>query len=186
MFALTGIAPAPRGIPQIEVTFDIDANGIVNVSAKDLGTGAQQQITISNTSNMSKDDIDKAVKEAEQYAAEDKKRREEVDTKNEAEQVAYQAEKLITDNGDKLAEDDKNTLNTKIAAVKDAIGKNDTDLIKAAKDDLMKSLQDIGAKMYQQAAPQQGAAQPGPDMGQAPNQGGNDGNVYDADYKDVD
>ena len=186
LFALTGIAPAPRGIPQIEVTFDIDANGIVNVSAKDLGTGAQQQITISNTSNMSKDDIDKAVKEAEQYAAEDKKRREEVDTKNEAEQVAYQAEKLITDNGDKLAEDDKNTLNTKIAAVKDAIGKNDTDLIKAAKDDLMKSLQDIGAKMYQQAAPQQGTAQPGPDMGQAPNQGGSDGNVYDADYKDVD
>ena len=186
LFALTGIAPAPRGIPQIEVTFDIDANGIVNVSAKDLGTGAQQQITISNTSNMSKDDIDKAVKEAEQYAAEDKKRREEVDTKNEAEQVAYQAEKLISDNGDKIAEDDKNTLNTKIAAVKDAIGKNDTDLIKAAKDDLMKSLQDIGAKMYQQAAPQQGAAQPGPDMGQDPNQGGSDGNVYDADYKDVD
>ncbi len=186
LFALTGIAPAPRGIPQIEVTFDIDANGIVNVSAKDLGTGAQQQITISNTSNMSKDDIDKAVKEAEQYAAEDKKRREEVDTKNEAEQVAYQAEKLISDNGDKIAEDDKNTLNTKIAAVKDAIGKNDTDLIKAAKDDLMKSLQDIGAKMYQQAAPQQGAPQPGPDMGQDPNQGGSDGNVYDADYKDVD
>ena len=186
LFALTGIAPAMRGVPQIEVTFDIDANGIVNVSAKDLGTGAQQQITISNTSNMSKDDIDKAVKEAEQYAAEDKKRREEVDTKNEAEQVAYQAEKLITDNGDKIAEDDKNTLNTKIAAVKDAIGKNDTDLIKAAKDDLMKSLQDIGAKMYQQAAPQQGAAQPGPDMGQDPNQGGSDGNVYDADYKDVD
>ena len=186
LFALTGIAPAPRGIPQIEVTFDIDANGIVNVSAKDLGTGAQQQITISNTSNMSKDDIDKAVKEAEQYAAEDKKRREEVDTKNEAEQVAYQAEKLISDNGDKLAEDDKNTLNTKIAAVKDAIGKNDTDLIKAAKDDLMKSLQDIGAKMYQQAAPQQGAAQPDPNMTQDANQGGNDGNVYDADYKDVD
>lgn len=186
LFALTGIAPAPRGIPQIEVTFDIDANGIVNVSAKDLGTGAQQQITISNTSNMSKDDIDKAVKEAEQYAAEDKKRREEVDTKNEAEQVAYQAEKLITDNGDKIAEDDKNTLNTKIAAVKDAITKNDTDLIKAAKDDLMKSLQDIGAKMYQQAAPQQGAPQPDPNMGQDPNQGGSDGNVYDADYKDVD
>ncbi len=186
LFALTGIAPAPRGIPQIEVTFDIDANGIVNVSAKDLGTGAQQQITISNTSNMSKDDIDKAVKEAEQYAAEDKKRREEVDTKNEAEQVAYQAEKLISDNGDKLAEDDKNTLNTKIAAVKDAITKNDTDLIKAAKDDLMKSLQDIGAKMYQQAAPQQGAPQSDPNMTQDANQGGNDGNVYDADYKDVD
>ncbi len=194
LFALTGIAPAPRGIPQIEVTFDIDANGIVNVSAKDLGTGAQQQITISNTSNMSKEDIDKAVKEAEQYAAEDKKRREEVDSKNEAEQVAYQAEKLISDNGDKIAEDDKNTLNTKIAAVKEAISKNDSDLIKSAKDDLMKSLQDVGAKMYQQnaAAGQAAGAQPGPDPTQGgynPNQGaqgGNDGNVYDADYKDVD
>ena len=186
LFALTGIAPAPRGIPQIEVTFDIDANGIVNVSAKDLGTGAQQQITISNTSNMSKDDIDKAVKEAEQYAAEDKKRREEVDAKNEAEQVAYQAEKLISDNGDKIADADKNTLNTKIAAVKEAISKNDSALIKSSKDDLMKSLQDIGAKMYQQAAAQQPGAgpQPGPDMGGAPN--GSDGNVYDADYKDVD
>ena len=194
LFALTGIAPAPRGIPQIEVTFDIDANGIVNVSAKDLGTGAQQQITISNTSNMSKEDIDKAVKEAEQYAAEDKKRREEVDSKNEAEQVAYQAEKLISDNGDKIAEDDKNTLNTKIAAVKEAISKNDSDLIKSAKDDLMKSLQDVGAKMYQQnaAAGQAAGAQPGPDPTQGgynPNQGaqgGSDGNVYDADYKDVD
>ena len=186
LFALTGIAPAPRGIPQIEVTFDIDANGIVNVSAKDLGTGAQQQITISNTSNMSKEDIDKAVKEAEQYAAEDKKRREEVDAKNEAEQVAYQAEKLISDNGDKIADADKNTLNTKIAAVKEAISKNDSALIKSSKDDLMKSLQDIGAKMYQQAAAQQPGAgpQPGPDMGGAPN--GSDGNVYDADYKDVD
>ncbi len=190
LFALTGIAPAPRGIPQIEVTFDIDANGIVNVSAKDLGTGAQQQITISNTSNMSKDDIDKAVKEAEQYAAEDKKRREEVDTKNEAEQVAYQAEKLISDNGDKIAQDDKNTLNTKIAAVKEAISKNDSDLIKSAKDDLMKSLQDIGAKMYQQgaAAQQAAGAQPGadPTQGQGGNNNGGDGNVYDADYTDVD
>ena len=187
LFALTGIAPAPRGIPQIEVTFDIDANGIVNVSAKDLGTGAQQQITISNTSNMSKDDIDKAVKEAEQYAAEDKKRREEVDLKNEAEQVAYQAEKLISDNGDKIADADKQTLNTKIAAVKEAISKNDSSFIKSTKDDLMKSLQDIGAKMYQQAAAQQQQAgpQPGPDMNGGP-QGGSDGNVYDADYKDVD
>ncbi|MBQ3264251.1 MAG: molecular chaperone DnaK [Ruminococcus sp.] len=187
LFALTGIAPAPRGIPQIEVTFDIDANGIVNVSAKDLGTGAQQQITISNTSNMSKDDIDKAVKEAEQYAAEDKKRREEVDNKNEAEQVAYQAEKLINDNGDKIADADKNTLNTKIAAVKEAIGKNDSDLIKSAKDDLMKSLQEIGAKMYQQAAGAQPGAQHDPDPTQGGgNNGGSDGNVYDADYTDVD
>ena len=187
LFALTGIAPAPRGIPQIEVTFDIDANGIVNVSAKDLGTGAQQQITISNTSNMSKDDIDKAVKEAEQYAAEDKKRREEVDAKNEAEQVAYQAEKLISDNGDKISDDDKNTLNTKIAAVKEAISKNDSDLIKSSKDDLMKSLQDVGAKMYQNAQAQQPqGGQPGPDPTQGAAPGGNDGNVYDADYTDVD
>ena len=182
VFALTGIAPAPRGIPQIEVTFDIDANGIVNVSAKDLGTGSAQKITISNSGNMSKEDIEKAVKDAEQHAAEDKKRRDEIDMKNEAEQVAYQAEKLITDNGDKIAEEDKNTLNAKIAAVKSAIGSNDSSSIKSAKDDLMKSLQEVGAKMYQQAAPQQ----PGPDpnMGGAPN--GNDGNVYDADYKDVD
>ena len=191
LFALTGIAPAPRGIPQIEVTFDIDANGIVNVSAKDLGTGAEQQITISNSGNMSKDDIEKAVKEAEQHAAEDKKRREEVDTKNEAEQVVYQAEKLVSDSGDKMADGDKNEINTKVQATKDAIGKNDPAAIKTAKDDLMKSLQDIGAKLYQQAAQSQQAAgaQPGADPTQAGPQGaqpGNDGNVYDADYKDVD
>ena len=189
LFALTGIAPAPRGIPQIEVTFDIDANGIVNVSAKDLGTGAQQQITISNSTSMSKEDIDKAVREAEQYAAEDKKRREDVDAKNEAEQVAYQAEKLISDNGDKIAQADKDLLNTKISAVKDAISKNDANVIKSAKDDLMKSLQEVGAKMYQQAAPQQPGAQPGPDPTQSAQDNGNNGgngNVYDADYKDVD
>ncbi|MBQ6336130.1 MAG: molecular chaperone DnaK [Ruminococcus sp.] len=189
LFALTGIAPAPRGIPQIEVTFDIDANGIVNVSAKDLGTGAQQQITISNSTSMSKEDIDKAVREAEQYAAEDKKRREDVDAKNEAEQVAYQAEKLISDNGDKIAQADKDMLNTKISAVKDAISKNDADVIKSAKDDLMKSLQEVGGKMYQQAAQQQPGAQPGPDPTQGAQDNGNNGgngNVYDADYKDVD
>ncbi len=191
LFALTGIAPAPRGIPQIEVTFDIDANGIVNVSAKDLGTGAEQQITISNSGNMSKDDIEKAVKEAEQHAAEDKKRREEVDTKNEAEQVVYQAEKLVSDNGDKMSDSDKNDINAKVSAAKDAIGKNDAAAIKSAKDDLMKTLQDVGAKLYQQAAQAQQAAgaQPGPDPTQAGPQGpqaGPDGNVYDADYKDVD
>ena len=187
-FHLDGIAPAPRGIPQIEVTFDIDANGIVNVSAKDLGTGVQQQITITNTSNMSKDDIDRAVREAEQYAAEDKRRREEVDLKNEAEQIVYQAERLISENGDKIAEGDKSTLNGKISAVKEAISKNDSALIRAAKDDLMKSLQEVGAKMYQQTG---GAQQgPGPQPGPDPNQGnpgnGGDGNVYDADYTDVD
>ncbi|MGN1125899.1 MAG: molecular chaperone DnaK, partial [Ruminococcus sp.] len=136
LFALTGIAPAMRGVPQIEVTFDIDANGIVNVSAKDLGTGAEQKITISNSTSMSKDDIDKAVKEAEQFAAEDKKRREAVDAKNEAENMAYQAEKLVNENGDKLPEEDKTALNTKAQAVKDACQKNDADLIKAAKEDL--------------------------------------------------
>ncbi|MBR1534804.1 MAG: molecular chaperone DnaK [Ruminococcus sp.] len=188
LFALTGIAPAPRGIPQIEVTFNIDSNGIVNVSAKDLGTGAEQQITISNSGNMSKDDIEKAVKEAEQHAAEDKKRREEVDTKNEAEQVVYQAEKLVSDSGDKMNDADKNEINTKVAAAKDAIGKNDSAAIKTAKDDLMKTLQDIGAKLYQQAAQAQQAqgAQPGVDPTQAGPQQGPDGNVYDADYKDVD
>ena len=188
LFALTGIAPAMRGIPQIEVTFDIDANGIVNVSAKDLGTGKEQKITISSSTNMSKDDIDKAVKEAEQYAAEDKKRREEVDAKNEAENLAYQAEKLVNESGDKLADSDKSTINTKVAAVKDAIAKNDITMINAAKDDLQKAVYEVSAKLYQQAAPQQGAPQQGaPDMGGAqPNQGGNDGNVYDADFTDVD
>ena len=191
LFALTGIAPAMRGVPQIEVTFDIDANGIVNVSAKDLGTGKEQKITISSSTNMSKEDIDKAVKDAEQYAAEDKKRREEVDAKNEAENLAYQAEKLINENGDKLADDDKNTINTKVSALKDAISKNDVSLMNAAKDDLQKSLYDVSAKLYQQAAPQgnpqQGAPNPGanPGAGAQQNNGG-DGNVYDADFTDVD
>ena len=189
LFALTGIAPAPRGIPQIEVTFDIDANGIVNVSAKDLGTGKEQKITISSSTNMSKEDIDKAVKEAEQYAAEDKKRREEIDAKNEAENMAYQAEKLVNENGDKLSDEDKNTLNAKSAALKEAVSKNDPEMIKTAKDDLQKALYDVSSRLYQQAAPQQGQqAQPGPDMGANPGnpQGGADGNVYDADFTDVD
>ena len=192
LFALTGIAPAMRGIPQIEVTFDIDANGIVNVSAKDLGTGKEQKITITASGNMSKDDIDKAVKEAEQYAAEDKKRREEVDAKNEAENLAYQAEKLVNENGDKLGDDDKSTINTKVAAVRDAITKNDVSLITTAKDDLQKALYDVSAKLYQQAAPQGNPQQGAPDMGGAqPDNGGsddnngNDGNVYDADFTDV-
>ncbi len=189
LFALTGIAPAMRGIPQIEVTFDIDANGIVNVSAKDLGTGKEQKITISSSTNMSKDDIDKAVKEAEQYAAEDKKRREEVDAKNEAENLAYQAEKLINESGDKLSDADKNSVKTKAAAVKDAIAKNDISMINAAKDDLQKTVYEVSAKLYQQAAPQQGAPDMNgaPDMGSAPNNNGNGGpDVYDADFTDVD
>ena len=189
LFALTGIAPAMRGIPQIEVTFDIDANGIVNVSAKDLGTGKEQKITISNSTSMSKEDIDKAVKEAEQFAAEDKKRREAVDAKNEAENIVYQAEKLVSESGDKIPEADKNAINTKVAALKEAISKDDAALIGTAKEDLQKTLNDAAAKLYQQAAPQGGA----PDMnGAQPNGGnptGNDGgdpNVYDADFTDVD
>ena len=190
LFTLTGIAPAMRGVPQIEVTFDIDANGIVNVSAKDLGTGKEQKITITSSTNMSKDDIDKAVKDAEQFAAEDKKRREEVDTTNEAENMCYQVEKLISENGDKIDQADKDSLNAKVAAVKDAIGKNDMAAIKAAKEDMEKTLQGVSAKLYQQAAPQQPGAAPGTDPaagtpGGAAGQSG-DGNVYDADFKDVD
>ena len=186
LFALTGIAPAMRGVPQIEVTFDIDANGIVNVSAKDLGTGKEQKITISSSTNMSKEDIDKAVKEAEQYAADDKKRREAVDAKNEAENMVYQAEKLVNESGDKLAGDDKNTLNTKISALKEAISKDDADMMKAAKDDLQKALYDVSAKLYQQAAPQGNPQQGAPDMGGAQPNNSGDPNVYDADFKDVD
>ena len=189
LFALTGIAPAMRGIPQIEVTFDIDANGIVNVSAKDLGTGKEQKITISNSTSMSKEDIDKAVKEAEQFAAEDKKRREAVDAKNEAENIVYQAEKLVSESGDKIPEDDKNAINTKVAALKEAVSKDDAALIGTAKEDLQKTLNDAAAKLYQQAAPQGGA----PDMNGAQPNGGNptgnnggDPNVYDADFTDVD
>ena len=189
LFALTGIAPAMRGIPQIEVTFDIDANGIVNVSAKDLGTGKEQKITISNSTSMSKEDIDKAVKEAEQFAAEDKKRREAVDAKNEAENIVYQAEKLVSESGDKIPENDKNAINTKVAALKEAISKDDAALIGTAKEDLQKTLDDAAAKLYQQAAPQGGA----PDMNGAQPNGGNptgnnggDPNVYDADFTDVD
>ena len=184
LFALTGIAPAMRGIPQIEVTFDIDANGIVNVSAKDLGTGKEQNITISSSTNMSKEDIDKAVKEAEQFAAEDKARREAVDAKNEAENMAYQAEKLVSESGDKLTEDDKNTLTTKSQAVKDAIAKDDKALIDSAKEDLQKALYEVSAKLYQ-AAQAEAQAQGAAAQADAP-QNGADGNVYDADFTDVD
>ena len=185
LFKLDGIAPAPRGIPQIEVTFDIDANGIVNVYAKDLGTGKEQKITITSSSHMSKEDIDKAVKEAERYADEDKKRREEVEQKNEAENLCYATEKLISDNADKISEDDKSALNQKVAALKEAIAANDMDRIKNGKDELQKTMYEVSGKMYQQAAPQgdpNAAQQPGGD----PNQGGANGNVYDADYKEVD
>ncbi len=177
LFKLDGIAPAMRGVPQIEVTFDIDANGIVNVSAKDLGTGREQHITITSNTNMSKDDIDKAVREAEAYAAEDKKRREEVDKKNEAENLVYAVEKLINENGEHIAEADKDNLNNKIAAVKAALSKNNMEDIQLAKDELQKDMYAVSEKLYQDAAAQ-GAAQ-----SQAPE---GDNGVYNADYTDVD
>ncbi len=181
LFTLDGTAPAPRGIPQIEVTFDIDANGIVNVSAKDLGTGKEQHITISSSSNMSKDDIDAAVKAAEQFAAEDKKRREEVEAKNTAENMCYQAEKLVNENGDKLDENDKSNVNAKVAALKEAINNGGLDTIKAAQDDLEKAVFAVSEKLYKNAAPQGD-----PNAGAQGNPQGDNGNVYDADFKDVD
>ena len=190
LFKLDGIAPAPRGIPQIEVTFDIDANGIVNVSAKDLGTGKEQHITITSSSNMSKEDIDRAVKAAEQFAEEDKKRREEVDTKNNAENLCYTAEKLVSDSGDKLQDADKNEINTKVAALRETLKTGTVDQIKSGMDELQKAVYAASEKLYQQQAPQGG--QPGqqpPYQGGNPGNGGNnggDGNVYDADYKEVD
>ena len=180
VFHLDGIAPAPRGIPQIEVTFDIDANGIVNVSAKDLGSGKEQKITITSSTNMSKDDIDKAVQEAEQYAADDKKRREEIDLRNGADQMIYQTEKALTDLGDKITDDEKAKINTAVDALKEALKGTDLEAIKAKQEELQKEFYAISEKLYQQANPQ-GA--PGADpMGGANNA---DPNVYDADFKDV-
>ncbi len=192
LFKLDGIAPAPRGIPQIEVTFDIDANGIVNVSAKDLGTGREQHITISSSSNMSKEDIDKAVKAAEQYAEEDKKRREEVDLKNSAENLCYTTEKLVSENGDKIDEADKTQINEKVSALKAVIQNGSVDEIKAKVDELEKTVFPVSQKLYQQAnpaGPQGGPGAPGAPGDGTPGAGGPqgpDGNVYDADYKDVD
>ena len=178
IFALDGIAPAMRGVPQIEVTFDIDANGIVNVSAKDLGTGREQHITITSSTNMNKDDIEKAIKDAEQYAAEDKKRREEVDKKNEAENLVYAVEKLLSENGEHIADSDKDTLNTKLEAVKAALKGTDMDAIQSAKDDLQKSMYAVSEKLYQDAAAQGAAVQQAPQA--------DDNGVYNADFKDVD
>ncbi len=181
VFHLDGIAPAPRGIPQIEVTFDIDANGIVHVSAKDLGTGKENNITITSNTNMSKEDIDKAVKEAEAYAAEDKKRREAVDIRNGADQMIYQTEKTVSELGDKLSDDEKAKINTAKDALKEALKGEDTEAIKAKQEELQKELYAVSEKVYKAAAEAQnaaGAAQPG-----AAPQGDN---VYEADYTDVD
>ena len=191
-FSLTGIAPAPRGVPQIEVTFDIDANGIVNVSAKDMGTGNEQKITITASSNLSDEDIDKAVKEAEKYAEEDKKRKEEVETRNNAESLVYQSEKTLNEIGDKVPEADKAPVKEEIEKVKKALEGTDTDAIKAATESLQQAFYKVSEKLYQQANPQgaQGQGFNPEDFAQGA-QGGAQGaapndNVYEADYREVD
>ena len=187
-FHLDGIAPARRGVPQIEVTFDIDANGIVNVSAQDKGTGKSQNITITSSSNLSKEDIDRAVREAEQYAAEDAKRKEAVDTRNTGDQLVYQTEQALSELGDKISANEKSEVESKLNALKDALKGDDVAAIKSATDELQKAFYDISAKLYQQQGGQQGA--PGADAnntsagGNGSDNGGQD--YYDADYEVVD
>ena len=186
-FELTGIAPAPRGIPQIEVTFDIDANGIVHVSAKDLGTGKEQSITITASTNMSKEDIDKAVKDAEQYAAEDKKRREEVDVRNNADQMVFQTEKAMNELGDKISAEEKSEVETKLSALKEALKSGSIDDIKAKQDELQKAFYAISEKVYQQAAQAQQAQGGQADAGAQPGAGSQpkDDGAVDADFHEV-
>ncbi|MEE1144560.1 MAG: Hsp70 family protein, partial [Acutalibacteraceae bacterium] len=181
IFHLDGIAPAPRGIPQIEVTFDIDANGIVHVSAKDKGTGKEQAITITSNTSMSKEDIEKAVNEAEQYAAEDKKRREDVDLRNNADQMIYQSEKTVNELGDKLTDEEKSSVTTACDALKEALKGDNTDEIKAKQEELQKAIFAISEKVYKEAQAQAQQGQPGADNAQP----GAD-NVYDAEFTEAD
>ena len=184
-FHLDGIPSAPRGVPQIEVTFDIDANGIVHVSAKDLGTGNEQKITITANTNLSDDEIDKAVKEAEKFAEEDKKKKEEVEIRNNADSLVYQSEKSLNDLGDKIDATDKSAIEAEIEKVKEALKGTDNDKIKAASEELSKKFYEVSAKIYQQAAPGQdpsAAGAPGADTAT----GGADDNVVDTDYEVVD
>ncbi len=185
-FHLDGIAPARRGVPQIEVTFDIDANGIVNVSAKDLGTGTEQHITITASSNLSKDEIDKAVREAEQYAAEDAKRKEEVDVRNTGDQMVYQTEKTLSEMGDKIDAADKSEIEGKLASLKTALSGTDTAAIKAATEELTQSFYKISEKLYQAANPQGGDPNGCADCGGDCGAGADGQSYYDADYTEVD
>ena len=185
MFRLDGIAPAPRGIPQIEVTFDIDSNGIVHVSAKDLGTGKEQNITIQSSTNMSKEDIDKAVEEAERYAEEDKKRKEEVDIKNQAESLVFQSEKALADFGDKVSESDKAPIQAKIDELKKAMEGGNTADIKAKTDELQKAVYDLSSKVYQAAGAAQQAAQGGDAQSNNNNNGGANGGSDDNGFVDA-
>ena len=193
-FRLDGIAPAPRGIPQIEVTFDIDANGIVNVSAKDLGTGKEQHITITAGSNMSDADIERAVKEAAEFEAQDKKRKDAIDARNEADSIVFQTEKALADVADKVDANEKATVEADIQALKDILAKStpesmtdaDVEEIKAAKEKLMTDAQGVFTKMYENIAAQQQGAQggPAPEAGPAP-EGFNGDDVVDGDYKEI-
>ena len=183
MFKLDGIPAAPRGVPQIEVTFDIDANGIVHVSAKDLGSGKEQSITITASTNMSKDDIDKAVREAEQFAAEDKKKREEIDTRNGADQLVFQTEKTLNELGDKVDASKKAEVESKLAELKEALKGTDIEAIKAKQEAVQKAFYAISEELYKNAQAAQGA-QPGADAGAA-NGGKPDDGVVDADFKEV-
>ena len=185
MFRLDGIAPAPRGIPQIEVTFDIDSNGIVHVSAKDLGTGKEQNITIQSSTNMSKEDIDKAVEEAERYAEEDKKRKEEVDIKNQAESLVFQSEKALADFGDKVSESYKAPIQAKIDELKKAMEGGNTADIKAKTDELQKAVYDLSSKVYQAAGAAQQAAQGGDAQSNDNNNGGANGGSDDNGFVDA-
>ena len=187
-FHLDGIAPARRGVPQIEVTFDIDANGIVNVSAKDLGTGKEQHITITSSTNMSKEEVEKAVKEAEQFAAEDKKQREAADVRNQADQAVFQAERTLEEMGDKIDAGDKANVESAVNKVKETLKGTDTDAIKAATEELSKAFFAVSEKLYQQQGQAGGQAGPGPDMGGNAAAGGAQGGdtVVDADYEVVD
>ena len=185
IFHLDGILPARRGVPQIEVTFDIDANGIVNVSAKDLGTNKEQSISITSSTNMSKEDIEKAVQDAEKFAEEDKKRKEAVDTRNAADQMVYQVEKILADEGDKIPEGDKADIQAKLDALKEALKGEDVEAIKSKQEELTQAFYKISEELYKQAQAAQGGANPGagydPNAGAAPNSDG----YYDADFKDV-
>ena len=194
-FQLTGIAPAPRGVPQIEVSFDIDANGIVHVTAKDLGTGNEQNITITASTNLSEDEINRAVKEAEQFANEDKKRKEEVETRNHADTLVYETEKTMKELGDKIAESDKSRINAEVENVKSALNGSDSEAIKAATEKLTEVSYEVFGKIYQQQAQQNGGAagfDPNAGAAGSGNNGGsnssngNDDGVVDADYEVVD
>jgi molecular chaperone DnaK len=182
IFHLDGIPAAPRGVPQIEVTFDIDANGIVHVSAKDLGTGKEQNIVITSSTNMDKNDIEKAVKDAEKFAEEDKKRRDEVDSRNTADQMVYQSEKTLSEVGDKVSADEKKIVQDKIDVLKESLKGTDIERIKADQEELSKKMYEMSSKLYQQNAqqPQDGADGAGSTQNENP-----EPEIHDANYKDV-